>query len=420
MGDWAIRCEGLGKRYRSVGDADQGGVGRQILTALHAAGDERLDDGGRWFWALKDVSFTLNQGEVLGLVGANGAGKSTLLKILSRLTEPTEGEAWVKGRVGSMLEVGTGFNPELTGRENVYMSGALLGMSRVEVRASFDAIVDFAGVETFIDTPIKHYSSGMYMRLAFAVAAFLRTEILLVDEVLAVGDLSFQRKCMAKMTDLARSGRTVVFVSHATDVVAKLCTHALMLERGQATGYGNAKDVSSLYISSLGMTPVVDLTAVAKREGAGKYRFTQAWVEDESGTPSTTIKSGAPCRFVATFDTCQGAPAEVVFGVSIYTDSGRWLTDLSNYFQANHVLSYVPEQGRVEFTLDRLPLTAGRYSFNIIVRSARVGLEVQDWLTSAIVFEVAGGSWFVPVHTGDSSHIVWLDYEAECVAEQPA
>src|SRR6201997_761360 len=200
------------------------------------------------FWALKGVSFEVKQGDVIGIIGRNGAGKSTLLKILSRITEPTEGRIRIKGRVASLLEVGTGFHPELTGRENIYLNGSILGMSRAEIKAKFDEIVAFAEVERFLDTPVKRYSSGMYVRLAFAVAAHLEPEILIVDEVLAVGDAAFQKKCLGKMEDVSHSGRTVIFVSHNMETVARLCNKSILLDSGKLKQIGNTEDVIKSYL----------------------------------------------------------------------------------------------------------------------------------------------------------------------------
>lgn len=214
--------------------------GRQIIQ-----GDEVEE-----FWALKDLSFEVNEGEVVGIIGRNGAGKSTLLKILSRITEPTKGKVTLRGRVASLLEVGTGFHPELTGRENIFLNGAILGMTRVEITQKFDEIVNFAGVETFLDTPVKRYSSGMYVRLAFAVAAHLEPEILIVDEVLAVGDLEFQKKCMGKMQDVAAEGRTVLFVSHALPTISRLCTRAICLQHGTIAFSGPPNETIKVYSDS--------------------------------------------------------------------------------------------------------------------------------------------------------------------------
>src|ERR1700685_964586 len=247
MTDVAIRCEGLAKQYR-IGEREPyrtlRGAITDAFTLRHRLlrSPSRISSNGREdpnFWALKDVSFEIKRGEVLGIIGRNGAGKSTLLKILSRITEPTRGYADTWGRVGSLLEVGTGFHPELTGRENVYLNGAILGMRRAEIIRKFDEIVAFAEVEKFLDTPVKHYSSGMYMRLAFAVAAHLEPEILVVDEVLAVGDVEFQKKCLGKMHDVATNqGRTVLFVSHNMAAVESMCDQALLLAHGRCPAGG--------------------------------------------------------------------------------------------------------------------------------------------------------------------------------------
>lgn len=248
LNDPAISVRGLSKQYR-LGQRERyttlrDAVARRVRDPF---GRKRDKDAGT-FWALKDVSFEVKRGEAVGVIGRNGAGKSTLLKILSRITEPTEGEADLYGRVGSLLEVGTGFNPELTGRENIYLNGAILGMKRTEIARKFDEIVAFAETEQFIDTPVKHYSSGMYMRLAFAVAAHLEPEILIVDEVLAVGDAQFQRKCLGKMGEVALQGRTVLFVSHNMPAVTRLCSRGLLLDRGRLVADGTAEEVVGAYM----------------------------------------------------------------------------------------------------------------------------------------------------------------------------
>ncbi len=245
MSDLAVRVEGLSKEYRLGGPRERYSTLRDRLNKLASApfralrGRRERSEQDGLFWALKDVSFEVKRGEVVGIIGRNGAGKSTLLKILSRITEPTEGEVDISGRVGSLLEVGTGFHPELTGRENVYLNGAILGMRQAEIARKFDEIVAFAEVEKFVDTPVKHYSSGMYMRLAFAVAAHLEPEILIVDEVLAVGDMEFQKKCLGKMGEVARGGRTVLFVSHNMGAVQNLCTQGVLLDSGRVVRAGS-------------------------------------------------------------------------------------------------------------------------------------------------------------------------------------
>jgi len=258
MSEFAIKVEGLGKKYliRHQATGRRYVALRDVLAdkaknlfgrRQSAAGVEKLTEE---FWALKDVSFEIKPGDVVGIIGRNGAGKSTLLKLLSRITEPTRGNVRLRGRVASLLEVGTGFHPELTGRENIFLNGAILGMQRAEIRRNFDDIVAFAEVEKFLDTPVKRYSSGMYMRLAFAVAAHLNPEILIVDEVLAVGDAEFQKKCLGKMQDISRDkGRTVLFVSHNTQAIMQLCSRGIFLERGRVTAMGGAAECVRLYIS---------------------------------------------------------------------------------------------------------------------------------------------------------------------------
>ena len=243
----AVSVRGLGKTYTIAHNAQRHTtLGEAALAMLRSPLRRQKTER---FKALSDVSFDINQGEIIGIIGRNGAGKSTLLKILSRITDPTNGEIDIYGRVGSLLEVGTGFHPELTGRENIFLNGAILGMTKAEIRRQFDAIVDFAGAEQFLDTPVKRYSSGMYVRLAFAVAAHLESEILIVDEVLAVGDAEFQNKCMGKVRDVSSNGRTVLLVSHQLETVTKLCTAAIVLERGRIVANGPADESVSLYLS---------------------------------------------------------------------------------------------------------------------------------------------------------------------------
>jgi lipopolysaccharide transport system ATP-binding protein len=254
VSDVAVSVEGLGKRYRIGHQTDPyGRLTESLWGALRAPIDmvrRKRREAGEWIWALRDVSFELRQGEVVGVIGRNGAGKTTLLKVLSRITEPTTGTVALRGRVGSLLEVGTGFHPELTGRENVFMSGAVLGMRRAEITRKFDEIVDFAGIGQFLDTPVKRYSSGMQVRLGFAVAAHLEPEILFIDEVLAVGDAEFQKKCLGKMSELGRGGRTILFVSHSMPAILRLCEQAVLLDHGRAVTSGPTPEVVRAYLES--------------------------------------------------------------------------------------------------------------------------------------------------------------------------
>jgi lipopolysaccharide transport system ATP-binding protein len=253
MSQTVIQVQNLGKRYR-IGQKQEYYTLRDTITNIFKpAGRSHAPHSAEPFvWAIKNVSFETKKGEVLGIIGRNGAGKTTLLKILSRITEPTEGKAVIRGMVGSLLEVGTGFHPELSGRENIYLNGAILGMKKREIESKFDAIVDFAEIDKFIDTPVKHYSSGMYVRLAFAVAAFLEHEILLIDEVLAVGDANFQKKCLGKMGEIGTSGRTIIFVSHNMATINSLCSRAILFDKGSIVTEGSPRDCIDRYIDACG------------------------------------------------------------------------------------------------------------------------------------------------------------------------
>jgi lipopolysaccharide transport system ATP-binding protein len=295
MSQPSIRVDQLSKRYH-IGARRRHDSLREAIVDIAAAPVRRLRRFGRsshraqdTIWALRDVSFEVRPGEVVGIIGRNGAGKSTLLKILSRITEPTAGRAELRGRAGSLLEVGTGFHPELTGRENVFLSGAVLGMSRREIKARFDEIVAFSGVETFLDTPIKRYSSGMRVRLGFAVAAHLSPDILLVDEVLAVGDAAFQRKCLGKMSEVSRCGRTVLFVSHNIGSIKSLCGRAMLLRDGRLAARGEAEEVVDRYLSELSAAegPLESRFERAEQEapGSAELKLLRVTLHGEAGEP---------------------------------------------------------------------------------------------------------------------------------------
>jgi lipopolysaccharide transport system ATP-binding protein len=308
MSNSAIRCEEIGKRYR-IGERESYKALRdtianamrapfRMLGATLRRANGRASSGDNTFWALRDISFDVKPGEVVGLIGRNGAGKSTLLKILSRITEPTEGRARIEGRVGSLLEVGTGFHPELTGRENIYLNGAILGMRKVEIKRRFDEIVAFAEIEKFIDTPVKRYSSGMYVRLAFAVAAHMETEILLVDEVLAVGDANFQQKCLGKMSDVTREGRTVLFVSHNMGAVRRLCKTGIFLSDGQLIAHGPIDSIIDLYSEH----HVQSNAEVGYEEDESKViQILKARLLDHTNSPSTQLDRMRPFKVSVEF-----------------------------------------------------------------------------------------------------------------------
>ncbi|NJN71838.1 MAG: ABC transporter ATP-binding protein [Limnothrix sp. RL_2_0] len=298
MSDTIIKVENLGKKYTIGHQAQSGGwkpnrgnyvALRDVVTDSAKSLGKRLLGKERKpsyttedFWALKDINFEIKRGEVVGIIGRNGAGKSTLLKILSRITEPTTGRIELRGRVASLLEVGTGFHPELTGRENIYLNGSILGMSRIEIRKKFDEIVDFAEVEKFLDTPVKRYSSGMYVRLAFAVAAHLEPEILVIDEVLAVGDIDFQKKCLRKMNGIARENTTILLVSHNVSIVQDLCNQSILLEQGKVRTLGSTKNVIETYLeNSSRNTQLLTHTSEAKRKGNKKIVFKDAYITNQ-------------------------------------------------------------------------------------------------------------------------------------------
>ena len=307
MSNAVIRVEGLGKRfrigarqepYRTLRDSFTRALVSPFRRTAAVLRGHGTDASEAEIWALKDVSFEVKRGEVVGIIGRNGAGKSTLLKVLSRITEPTQGRVSIKGRVGSLLEVGTGFHPELTGRENVYLNGAILGMRQTEIEAKFDEIVGFAELEKFLDTPVKHYSSGMYMRLAFAVAAHLEPEILLVDEVLAVGDAAFQKKCLGKMDDVARHGRTVLFVSHNLVAVQSLCRHVVWLDEGRIAQIGPSEEVVASYLqTSLGTNTERVWQDPATAPGNEQARLHHACVRLVDGTSADPITVRTPFVF---------------------------------------------------------------------------------------------------------------------------
>lgn len=328
MNEMAIRTEKLGKMYR-IGEPREkyktirDSIVRSVTGPLHRLFSAKdSSHRSQMIWALKDVSFTVKRGEVVGIIGRNGAGKTTLLKILSRITEPTEGRAVIRGRVGSLLEVGTGFHPELTGRENIYLNGAILGMTRSEIGRKFEEIVSFAEIEKFLDTPVKHYSSGMYVRLAFAVAAHLEPEILLVDEVLAVGDAAFQKKCLGKLGDVAKKGRTVLFVSHNMAAVQRLCTRTIWLDGGKIEGDGNPRRVVSTYMntsfSALTEQRWIDVSTAPGNE---KVRLCRACIRPEGGSPSDPVTIQTP--FVMEFEYWNLEPnTYLTLSLRVYNEQG--------------------------------------------------------------------------------------------------
>lgn len=400
-----IQTEGLGKRYR-IGTRERYRALRDVIAAALSAPartilgrSSRAAGDTEHFWALKDVSFDIREGEVIGLIGRNGAGKSTLLKILARITRPTEGRAEIRGRVGSLLEVGTGFHPELTGRENIYLSGAILGMKKAEIARKFDEIVAFAEVDRFLDTPLKHYSSGMQMRLAFAVAAHLDPEILLVDEVLAVGDAAFQKKCLAKMGDVARDGRTILFVSHNTVAVRSLCNRAFLIDQGQIVFSSTAEECIEKYlISADEIMPVEVLTADIKRPSEVAHdttlRITRIRLETQAG--EAIVHSGRRFELTMDFEVAD-AVENVLLAFAVHSLDGTRIFECRSLESVGLIESLSRGRYSIRCSVPCNRLNPGLYTITVGSRNDKKGL---DWIPSAMSFRV---------DLPDKLHSLWLE-----------
>jgi lipopolysaccharide transport system ATP-binding protein len=389
MSQTAIQTHELGKRY-SLGLAKRGyGTLREAIAEaarkpLRRAGGKKAE--ADILWALRDLSLTISSGEVVGLIGHNGAGKSTLLKILARITEPSTGYADVTGRVGSLLEVGTGFHPELTGRENVFLNGSILGMTRSEIRARFDEIVEFAEIERFLDTPVKRYSSGMSVRLAFAVAAHLEPEILLVDEVLAVGDASFQRKSLGKMNEVANEGRTVVFVSHNLAIIQALCSRGILLERGRAIADAPIDEAVDSYLRTLERSAATDLLERADRDPRAydETLVRRIEIHNPGGQPNVLV-AGQPATIAV--EVTERLPM-MECQLTLVNSLGQPVCTLDSEISAPVDLREDDLGPRMECEIASLPLLPGRYRIDVIVKGKR---QIQDGLQAATFFDVEPG-----------------------------
>jgi lipopolysaccharide transport system ATP-binding protein len=391
MSDIAIQAEGLGKSYRLGLNAAYGSlreavseVGRRTAGRLVGRGEKPEIDV---LWALRDVSFKVERGEAIGLIGHNGAGKSTMLKLLSRIAEPTTGWAEVTGRVGSLLEVGTGFHPELTGRENVFLNGAILGMRRAEIRKRFDEIVEFANMERFLDTPVKRYSSGMQVRLAFAVAAHLEPEILLVDEVLAVGDAAFQRKSLTKMAEVARAGSTVIFVSHNLATIQALCQRAILLERGSVVTDAPVEEAVTGYLRALERAASDDLLTRTDRDGRAweQSKVSRLAVYDGDSDEADVVVGGRGAKIV--IEVTEVLPM-MECQLTILNSLGHPITTLDSELSSPADVRDGESGPRIECRVDSLPLIPGRYRVDVLLRGRQ---EIQDGLQAAAYFDVEPG-----------------------------
>jgi lipopolysaccharide transport system ATP-binding protein len=404
MSDSIITVENLSKKYivdhklkGNRGHAtlrDTISDGFKSVTKIFSKSASGADPEHEEFWALNDVSFAIQPGDRVGVIGRNGAGKSTLLKVLSRITEPTRGRVTIEGRVASLLEVGTGFHKELTGRENVFLNGAILGMSKVEIHRRFDEIVAFSGVEKFLDTPVKRYSSGMYVRLAFAVAAHLEPEILIVDEVLAVGDMEFQKKCLSKMDDVARSGRTVLLVSHNMASIQGLCNKGIMLSSGKLYCSGEITEVVNEYVSqSKTLIAANSIASRSDRSGNGSVRIqdirfkdltTQNWTNEIINGRSLLIEISYQAKN-------KNLPIKSFnLGITFHTNDGQFVSVVNSRMASNAYADVAPE-GKVYCYIPKLPLMCGNYflNFNLNVEGS-----VADQMTEATSLNVEPGDYF--------------------------
>lgn len=407
MSSIAIKVEDVSKQYR-LGKVGTGTIAHDLNRWWHLLrgkedpylkiGEENnraLKGGSDYVWALRDINFDIEQGASVGIIGRNGAGKSTMLKILSRTTSPTTGSIRLRGRVASLLEVGTGFHPELSGRENVFLNGAILGMTRKEIERKFDEIVDFASVERYIDTPVKRYSSGMYVRLAFAVAAHLDSEILIVDEVLAVGDAEFQKKCLGKIGDVSKNqGRTVLFVSHNLAAIKSLCDDSILLKHGKLEFKGSSEEAVSRYLRNYSNSPSVELLQRTDREGNGKVLVSEVSCLDKNGWLSDYFLSGDSLTIkvkLKEIEKVDYSEINIVTSVcSVYgAEIATWVTDeMRCEFFTSDGIGY-------DLVIPKLSLRPGLYEINIGVAFGSTALKnYTDIITCAAKFEVISGNFY--------------------------
>jgi lipopolysaccharide transport system ATP-binding protein len=399
MSEQAIIAEHLSKTY-------QLGV-RHSATLSHSLGSLfGKKQSAQEFLALNDISFEINRGDSLAIIGHNGAGKSVLLKILSRITYPSKGRFTINGKVSSLLEVGTGFHYELSGRENVFLNGTILGMSRTEIRQKFDDIVAFSGVEQFIDTPVKHYSSGMKVRLAFAVAAFLDPEILIVDEVLAVGDADFQKRCLNKMETLAKSGRTILFVSHNMAAVRNMCNKAILLERGNMIVQGDVNKVINQYLKRSSDNAAIDLSARLDRGGNGKVRYQSIELRNDADEPIDFSLCGMSLNIHLSYLASEPLN-NAVFIIQILNQQGEIITTFNNYLTEGPFFEISAGLNQLRCRIPKLPLPPGEYSINL---QSIVNLDWADDIENVFKLEVNEGDFFGSGKLSEQGDIVLVEH----------
>jgi ABC-type polysaccharide/polyol phosphate transport system, ATPase component len=389
----------VSKRYRIRHESEETASRHPLIRKWNALWTRPED-----FWAVRDVSFDVERGEALGIIGHNGAGKSTILKLLSNITTPTDGEIRINGRLAALIEVGSGFHPELTGRENIYLNGAILGMARSEITKKLDSIIEFAGVRQFIDTPVKRFSSGMYVRLGFSIAAHLEPDILLLDEVLAVGDASFQKKCLDRISELKEAGTTIVFISHDLRAVERLCQRVLLLKRGQIVMNGPAKDVIAAYQNDATLSS--ESVELHKRGETKEVEIRTLLFLNDKGQMNPVFKTGEPLIARIDFDIHQPVN-DAVFSVLLFTSDGESHCELTTEFSRDS-LSLQPGKGSIEFRTDELGLLPGVYftSVHVQQRGAQDVIHYQYKSTTLRVdFDrVVRGNFYLP-HEWQMSHV---------------
>ena len=420
MSDTVIKVENLSKKYvighqRQVGHTNfrdvladgVKNVGRKLLYPFNSSTGQQFNGSSEEFYALKDVSFEIKRGDRVGIIGRNGAGKSTLLKILSRIVEPTSGRIEIDGRVASLLEVGTGFHPELTGRENIFLNGAILGMTRAEILCKFDEIVDFSELEKFLDTPVKRYSSGMYVRLAFAVAAHLEPEILIVDEVLAVGDAQFQKKCLGKMRETGWEGRTVLFVSHNMSAVEALCRRGLVLKGGCVTLDANAREAVTCYLDDGRMLArEVPLEERSDRQGSGRTVFVGLNIYDKNGRLCENLKSGEDYIFCLSCNNTSGLVIDnVIISIDMLDDKDNYVMLLRSNFE-NKFFRMLPGINQIKCHVKNMPYVNGSYIISLFM--SRGDVEILDYVSCARNLQIEGGNYFPNGSNGLPTHCKFL------------
>jgi lipopolysaccharide transport system ATP-binding protein len=415
MAATVIKAENLGKKY-IIGHQGKGGYKtfreqvmqhahnfysrtRQLVTGKTVIEGDEVEE----FWALRDLNFEVQQGDRVGIIGRNGAGKSTLLKVLSRITEPTTGKISIKGRVASLLEVGTGFHPELTGRENIFLNGAIMGMSRAEIKRKFNEIVEFSGVEKFLDTPVKRYSSGMYVRLAFSVAAHLEPEILVIDEVLAVGDAEFQKKCLGKMQDVSESeGRTVLFVSHNMAAIQNLCNRAMVLSQGKVSlPLTETNKAIDHYMEKVFVKSESKIAERKDRSGLGEIRIVDFKMTNDKGEEPLVFTSGQKVLFKIYFQCIKPISSINLSAAVSFTNSEGLLVSVLATDFLNFYVKSAAQHGCIICSIEKLPFSHGQYTMNLILRNHGI---IQDWITDAEMIDIENGDYYGTGRSVESSH----------------